>query len=143
MSQLTDFNAVLDDLAALLAEIAPTRLVTRDLKDWSQHAPAARAGGVFTILPGPRTGYGYEYRPGDLPRVQIFIFGERLLSEKAPGRAVDTEENAMARDIERLAERAPETPGLEEITLQSITPAAQTMAPTASVLAVLIYGVDR
>ena len=143
MSQLTDFEAVLNSIETLLKQIASERLVTRDLKDWTQHKPAERAGGVFTILPGPRTGYSYEYRPGDLPRVQIFIFGERLLSEKAPGRDIDKEENAMARDLERLAELAPETAGLEELTLQSITPAAQTMAPTASILAVLIYGVDR
>lgn len=143
MSQLTDFEAVLDTIESLLRGIAPARLVTRDMKDWAKHNPAERAGGVFTILPGPRTGYSYEYRPGDLPRVQIFIYGERLLSEKAPGRDIDKEEAAMARHLELLAEQAPYVNGLEELTLQSITPSAQTMAPTASILAVFVYGVDR
>lgn len=139
----TDFEAVLDAIQGKLADLAPTRLVTRDLKDFTQHPRDERKNGVFTILPGPRTGYSYEYRPGDLPRCQIFIYGELTLSDQAPGRKIDELEAAMARDLERLANEAPEVAGLEELVLESITGSAQTLRPTASILAVFIYGVDR
>jgi len=141
--QLTDFEAVLDAIETLLGTIAPTRLVTRDLKDWDKHPKADRADGVFTILPGPRDSYDYEYRPGDLPRVQIFIYGENQLARDVSGREIDAEENAMARELETLANQAPEQDLLAELALDSITPSAQTMKPTASILGVFIFGVDR
>lgn len=140
---LTDMEAILDAIEAKLASIAPTRLVTRDLKDFTQHPESQRENGVLTILPGPRTGYNYEHRPGDLARCQIFIYGEKVMPGNVRGRAIDAFEAGMARDLEQLANEAPEVSGLEELTLESITGSAQTMAPTASVMAVFVYGVDR
>ncbi|MFW6340651.1 MAG: hypothetical protein ACOC0Q_07265 [Wenzhouxiangella sp.] len=139
----TDFEAVLDAIQGELAAIAPQRLVTRDFKDFTQHPRDERQNGVFTILPGPRTGYSYEYRPGDLPRCQIFVYGELTLPGDPKGREIDAAEAAMARDLEQLANQAPETNGLEELVLESITGSAQTLRPTASILAVFVYGVDR
>ena len=141
--QLTDFEAVLNAIETLLTTIASDRLVTRDLKDWDQHDRTERAGGVFTILPGPRDAYNYEYRPGDLPRVQIFVYGEIQLARDVAGREIDAEENAMARELETLANQDPEQDLLAELALQSITGSAQTMKPTASILGVFVFGVDR
>lgn len=138
----TDFGKVRSDLAVQLKAIAPTRLVTQTLQDLERWPAAQRAAGVFTILPGPRTGYNWEHRPGDLPRVQIFIYGERRLEGTQPGPAIDAEEDAMMRDLEELAATAPHVAGLEPIFLQSITPSAQTATPFAQVLAVFVYGVD-
>ena len=139
----TDFGKVRSDLADQLKAIAPARLVTQTLQDFERWPVAQRAAGVFTILPGPRTGYNWEHRPGDLPRVQIFVYGERRMESRDPGPAIDAEEDALSRELEQLAAEAPEVPGLEPVFLQSITPSAQTATPFAQVLAVFVYGVDR
>lgn len=138
----TDYGKVRADMASLLAQIASPRLVTQKLQDYERWPAADRADGVFTVLAGPRTDYNYEHRPGDLPRVRIFVYGERRLEGKDPGEAIDAEEDAMARELEELAAQAPHTPGLEPLILQSITPSAQTATPFAQVLAVFVYGVD-
>lgn len=139
----TDFEAVLTAIVSLLGTIAPAPLVTRHFRDLDSYDDEQQAEGVFTVLIGPRTGYNYEYRPGDLPRVTIWIYGERRLDGNDPGPEIDAAENEMATQLEKLANQAPENETLLELTLQSITPSAQTTPPVASVLGSFIYGVDR
>jgi len=140
----TDFESVLDALAAALASIVgPGPIVTRHFRDLAGYADTDQVAGVYTVLIGPRTGYNYEHRPGDLPRVTIWIYAEQRLDGDDPGPAIDAVENQMAAHLETLANQAPEVPELVELTLQSITPSAQTTPPVASVLGQFIYGVER
>jgi hypothetical protein len=139
----TDVDALLDALQALLEEIAADRLVTQELNDFHDQPSGQRENGVYTILPGTRTGYNYEHRPGDLPRLQIFVYFDLPGTDKTTGKEIQALENTIVRELETLANLAPHVAGLEELTLESITPSAQTMRPDASVLGVFIYGVDR
>jgi len=139
----TNVITILTAMQALLAGIASTRLVTRHMKDHDAWPEDQRAGGIFTILPGPRDGYDYEYQPGDLPRVRIFVYGERRVSGEDPGPDIDAEEDAMAAELEDLANQSASDDDLCELALDSIVGSAQTMTPYASVLATYTFGVDR
>lgn len=139
----TDFEAVRAAIITVLGTVAPSRHITRHMRDLEQHNEAHRAAGVFTVLIGPRRGYNYEHRPGDLPKVTFWIYGEQALAGDDPGPQIDEAENAMARDLEKLANQAPENDLLTELVLQSIVPSAQTTPPIASVLGAFVYGVDR
>ena len=142
MSAYTDWEAVAAAIVALLASIQPDMLVTRHFKDLDSYGRTQQSDGVFTVLLGPLTGYGYEYRPGDLSRRTIWIYCEKKLAGDDPGPAIEAAENAMIADLERLAREAPENEQLAELFLQSITTSAQTTPPIASVLGQFVYGVD-
>jgi len=138
----TDWEAVADAIVTLLASIVSTALVTRHFQDLKHHGDRQQRDGVYTVLLGPLTGYGYEYRPGDLSRRTVWIYAEKLLPGEDPGPAIDAAEAEMIADIERLAREAPEDEQLIDLFLQSITNSAQTTPPFASVLGQFVYGVD-
>ena len=143
MSDFTDFAAVRTAIISLLATIAPAPLITDHMADLDSYGERQQADGVYTVLLGPREGYNYEHRPGELPKVTIWIYAEKLLAGQDPGPAIDTAEDEMMRHFEELANQAPEQDLLAELILQSQVPSAQTVSPIASVLATFVYGVDR
>jgi hypothetical protein len=143
MSDFVDYSALRTAIMALLATIAPTPLITDHMADLDSYGERQQTDGVYTVLFGPREGYNYEHRPGELPKVTIWIYAERLLDGDDPGPAIDAAEDEMIRHFEELAAQAPEQDLLAELVLTSCVPSAQTVTPYASVLATFVYGVDR
>lgn len=90
----------LENLRAGLQAALPTRVVTRDLRDFAQHAQADLEAGVLTLISHRESGYAnYRGREADLGKLAIITVGQLKLPEDAQPSAVEDAEFAFAEEV--------------------------------------------
>lgn len=94
-------------LAALSAAV-PARVVTRDLKDFADRAPADLAAGVFTLVSLGESGYrnlnGREAMDG---KHRMLLVGQIEMGEDAAPSAIEDAELAMVEDVKAFVRNLP------------------------------------
>lgn len=127
---MTDYNAIMAAIEAELALVAPTRVITRTLRQFEDHPAAQMASGVFLLLPAGVLGYPHEYPPGDNGQFRVLIIGRGKLAEDATGPQIDAAEFAMFNELEALADEHYELPDLiASLTLLDNAQSGQLEAP--------------
>lgn len=98
-------------MAALLAALAaacPARVVSRDLKDFSDRAKADLTAGVFTLISLGESGYpNYNGSEAMFGRHRMLLVGQVQLAEDADPSAVEDAEFAMVEDVKAFVRSLP------------------------------------
>lgn len=126
MSDL-DGDAILSLVETRLAERYPSRVVSREARDFAQQRESDRRRGIYTVI--ARGANGLD--PPDLSkhhgRLLFFVLAQIELPEAAGGRAVEQAEWAMWRELEAFF-NAP-GPGLCPVSAVEMDLSAQTLVP--------------
>jgi len=92
-------KTALDNLKTALAAALPTRVVTRDLRDFAQHAQSDLEAGVLTIVSHREAGYAnYRGREADLGKLSVITVGQLKMPEAAAPSEVEDAEFAFAEE---------------------------------------------
>lgn len=97
MGELTDF---FEALRAGLQAAMPSRVVTRDFKDFAQRRKADLQAGVVTVIAQGEKGYAnYLGRAAQLGTVGAILIGQLQVAEQDPPHAVEDAEFVLAEEI--------------------------------------------
>lgn len=134
----TRIASVLASMLEVMAEQAPSRVVTGQFMTFDQRKDPDLLKGVITILFVGVKEYDYEHS-GSYDGVhsdqtgnallEFRVVGQQRISEDASGTQVAAAELAMLGDIERLANAALERDDLTDLRIVDATCSAQLEAP--------------
>lgn len=115
-------------LKTALAATLPSRVVTRDLKDFSDRASADLIKGVFTLISIGESGYrNYNGREAMDGRHRILLIGQIVLGEDDAPSKVEDAELAMVEDIKGFVRALPV--GLCSLVMTGFRQSGQLEAP--------------
>lgn len=118
-------NALKADMAAAM----PTRVVTRDFKDFADRAQADLLQGIVTLIGAGEKGYAnYLGRATQLGTLPLILVGQIQLAEGAEPSAVEDAEDLLAEEIKAWC-RAPGSALLGGITMTGFRQSGQVDAP--------------
>lgn len=90
----------LEALKSALETALPTRVVTRDLKDFDQRPLEELEAGVLTLVSHREGNYAnYRGREADLGKLSVITIGQLKLLESASGSEVEDAEFAFAEEV--------------------------------------------
>ena len=93
-------KTALDDLKTALDTALPTRVVTRSLRDFTQHQLSDLEAGILTLISHRESGYAnYRGREADLGKLAIITVGQLKLPENAAPSDVEDAEFAFAEEV--------------------------------------------
>jgi N-methylhydantoinase B/oxoprolinase/acetone carboxylase alpha subunit len=115
-------------LKTALATAMPTRVVTRDMKDFGDRAKADIAVGVFTLISAGEGGYrNYNGREAMDGKHRILLVGQIELAESALPSAVEDAEFAMIEEVKGFVRALPV--GLCSLSMTGFRQSGQLDAP--------------
>lgn len=115
-------------LKTALAAAMPTRVVTRDLKDFADRPKADVAAGVFTLISKGERGYrNYNGREAMDGRHSMLLVGQIALGEDAAPSAVEDAEFAMIEEVKGFVRALPAS--LCSLTMTGFQQSGQLDAP--------------
>jgi len=134
-----NYAAGLAAFIAALAMIAPSRAITRTLKDLDQHTDAEMQSGLYIVLADSVRSYPYEHsdyvgsldgpRQTELAPFEFVVIGRGRLAENADGPAIEGAEQAMLTELETLADQAIANAPLQDLALLRSEFSGQLIAP--------------
>jgi hypothetical protein len=87
-------GAILESMKAALALAAPTRTVTRHLRDFAERSNSELAAGVFTLIHR-----GQPARDDDMEFLDVLLVGQVLITEADTGDAIEEAELLMLEQV--------------------------------------------
>jgi hypothetical protein len=116
-------------LKTQMAAAMPTRVVTRDFKDFADRSPADLAAGIVSLIGAGEKGYAnYLGRATQLGTVPFVVVGQLVLAEGSAPSAVEDAEDTLAEQIKTFC-RAPGSDLLGGITMTGFRQSGQMDAP--------------
>ena len=116
-------------LKTALATAMPTRVITRDFKDFAQRAQSDLTAGIITLIGAGEKDFAQILgRATQLGTVPFVVVGQIALAESAAPSAVEDAEDLMAEEIKAFIAN-PGSPLLGGITLTGFRQSGQVDAP--------------
>lgn len=86
-----------------LAQVAPERVVSRNFKDFGQHAIEDLKKGVLTVISKAETEYANSFhRHAETSKHRLIITGQIALGNNATGEQIEDAEFLMVEDVKAL-----------------------------------------
>jgi len=91
---MSQYGVIIEAVATALSAAAPTRTVTRDLKDYSDYDDGVIRAGVYTLI-----SQGIMADESDIETLSLLLVGQILLDESAAPSATEEAELLMIDEV--------------------------------------------
>lgn len=126
MSEVAD---IMNALRSQLQAAQPSRVVSRDWKDFGLRDAEELRRGVYTILPLGEAGYAnYVGREADFGALDLLLLGQLKVDEDCDPHEVEDAESVMIDEIKAFCGAAPQAP-IDSLLLQSLRRSGQLEHP--------------